>query len=60
MESKSKSYLAIAMGVIILIADLFWLIYDQSYTVPAWLVAAVIIFVADIVWLWVDYDLMKK
>lgn len=48
------------MGIIILIADLFWLVYDGSYTVPGWLAAGIIIFVADLVWLWADYSLMKK
>jgi len=60
LDSKSKSYLAIAMGIVILIADLFWLVYDDSYTVAAWLAAGVVILVADLVWLWVDYSLMKK
>jgi len=58
LDSKSKSYLAIAMGIIILIADVYWL--ADSYMVPHWLIAGVIIFVASLVWIWVDYDLMKK
>ncbi len=60
MDSKSKSYLAIAMGIIIILADLYWLVVGSSYTYPPWLAAGIIIFVASLVWLWVDYDLMKK
>ena len=56
MNSKTKSYLAIFMGVIIAIADLLWLqqsLYDQY-----WVALAVIIFVADIIWIILDYSLM--
>ena len=60
MDSKSKSYLAIAMGIVILLADIYWLVVGSSYTYPPWLAAGIIIFVASLVWLWVDYDLMKK
>jgi|GEM_PF-648841 hypothetical protein len=60
MDSKSKSYLAIAMGIIILLADIYWLVVGSSYTYPPWLAAGIVIFVATLVWLWVDYDLMKK
>jgi hypothetical protein len=58
MDSKSKSYLAIVLGIIIILADLYWL--ADSYTVVHWLVAGIIIFVASVVWIWVDYDLMKS
>jgi hypothetical protein len=58
LDSKSKSYLAITMGIVIILADIYWL--TDSYTVPHWLVAGVIIFVASLVWIWVDYDLMKR
>jgi len=64
MDSKAKSYLAIVMGIIILLADIYWLVFPvggyYSYQAPPWLAAGVIILVADLVWLWVDYDLMKK
>ena len=48
------------MGIVILLADIYWLVVGSSYTYPPWLAAGVIIFVASLVWLWVDYDLMKK
>ncbi len=60
MDSKSESLLAIAMGVVILIANTFWLLVGQSYTYGPWLASAIIIYVADIVWIWADYDLMRK
>ncbi len=56
--SNTKSYLAMLMGVIIIIADLYWL--SDSYTVPHWLYAGIAIFVASVVWLYLDYVLMKK
>jgi len=64
MDSKAKSYLAIVMGIIILLADIYWLVFPvggyYSYQAPPWLAAGVIILVADLVWLWVDFSLMKK
>jgi len=52
-----KSYLAIALGVIILIVDIWWT--WTSYTYLPWLAAGVIIGVASVVWIGLDYDLMK-
>lgn len=60
MDSKSKSWLAIAMGIVIILADIYWSVVGASYTYPPWLAAGIIIFVASLVWIWVDYDLMKK
>ena len=60
MDSKSMSYLAILMGIIILIADIYWLLVGASYTYAPWLAAGIVIFVADLVWLGLDYALMKK
>ncbi|HYW02177.1 MAG TPA: hypothetical protein VE862_11960 [Candidatus Acidoferrum sp.] len=58
--SKAKSYLAIGMGVVIILADIFWLLVGESYTYAPWLIAGIIIFVASVVWIYIDYDLMKK
>lgn len=58
MSAKTKSYLAILMGIIIILADLWWT--WTSYTYLPWLAAGVIIFVASVVWIYLDYDLMKK
>ncbi len=60
MSAKSKSYLAIVMGIVIIIADIYWLLVGDSYKYPPWLVSGVIIFVASLVWIYIDYDLMKK
>jgi hypothetical protein len=58
MDSKVKSYLAILMGIIIIIADLWWT--WTSYTYLPWLAAGVIIGVASVIWIGLDYDLMKS
>jgi len=58
--SKAKSYLAIGMGIVIILADIFWLLVGESYTYAPWLIAGIIIFVASVIWIYIDYDLMKK
>jgi len=58
--SKMKSYLAIGMGIVIILADIFWLLVGESYTYAPWLIAGIIIFVASVIWIYIDYDLMKK
>jgi hypothetical protein len=60
MGSKAESYLAIVMGIIIILADIYWLLFDNSYTVPQWLVSAIIILVASLVWIGIDFHLMRK
>jgi hypothetical protein len=57
MNNKTKSYLAIFMGVIIAIADIIWT-YQSSYD-SFWLALGIIIFVADIIWIYLDYNLMS-
>ena len=58
MKGTSKSQLAMLMGVIIGIADLYW-IYTSYYD-ALWLVLGVVIFVADVVWLYLDYEMGMK
>jgi len=55
---STKSYLAILMGIIIIVAYLWWT--WTSYTYLPWLAAGVIILVASVIWIYIDYDLMKK
>jgi hypothetical protein len=55
LQPLSKSDLALAMGVIIIISDLYW-IYT-SYQDLTWLALGVIIFVASVVWIWLDFSL---
>lgn len=58
MKGSIKSWLAILMGVIILVADLIWT-YQSTYN-PLWLALGIIILVADVIWLYIDYSFMKK
>ena len=58
--SKAESYLAIVLGIIIIAADIFWLLIGQSYTYAPWLIAGVIIFVASLIWIYIEINLMKK
>ena len=60
MSSKAESYLAIVLGIVIIIADIYWLVVGDSYTYPPWLISGIIIFVASVVWIIIDYRLMKK
>jgi len=57
MKGSAKSWLAILMGVIVLVADLCWTY--TSYYDATWLVLGAIIFIADIIWIGLDYSLMK-
>jgi apolipoprotein N-acyltransferase len=59
-KAKTKSYLAILMGVIIILADIYWLYIGSSYTYLPWLIAGIIIFIASIIWIGLDYSLMKQ
>jgi len=58
--NKAKSYLAIGMGIVIILADIFWLLVGDSYTYAPWLIAGIIIFVASVIWIYIDYDLMRN
>ena len=60
MENKTKSYLAILMGVIIFIANTYWLIVGDSYRYLPWLVSAIVIYIADIYWIVLDSQLMSS
>ena len=60
MSSRAKSYLAIVMGIVIILADIYWLLVGSSYTYAPWLVSGIIIFVASLVWIFIDYSLMRK
>ena len=55
-----KNFIGIAMGVIILIADIGWLLYEQSYTVTAWLAFGIVILIADPVWIGVDASFLME
>lgn len=57
MRSKTMSYLAILMGIVIAIADIIWTY--QSYYDIIWLLIGIIIFIADVIWIYLDFELMK-
>ncbi len=44
--------LGIILGLIILIADLYWT--ATSYAVALWLALGIIIFIADVIWIALD------
>jgi type IV secretory pathway TrbL component len=54
---QAKSMLAMLMGVIIIIADLYWTY--TSYTDPTWLALGVIIFIAAVIWIVLDWSLSR-
>jgi hypothetical protein len=58
MKASMKSNVAIAMGVIIILADLYWT--ATSYTYAIWLALGVIILVASVVWIVLDLNLRRS
>ncbi len=58
MRGDIKSKIAILMGIIIAIADLYW-IYTSYYD-TLWVALGVIILLADVVWLYIDWSFMKR
>jgi hypothetical protein len=58
VKGNVKSWIAIVMGIVILVADIIWT-YQSTFD-TLWLALGIIIFIADIIWLLIDYDLMKK
>ncbi|MCW6160142.1 MAG: hypothetical protein LVQ95_03595 [Candidatus Micrarchaeales archaeon] len=57
MAVPMKLKIAVLMGIIIALADIYWTY--TSYFDTTWLALGVIIFIADIVWLWIDIGMMK-
>lgn len=53
MKGNTRHWFVILLGIIIAIADLYWL--SDSYSIPHWLYAGIIIFVADVLWLYLDW-----
>jgi hypothetical protein len=50
--------MAIVMGIVILVADVYWTY--TSYYDMVWLLLGIIIFLADLVWIYLDYEMGKK
>ncbi len=57
MNPSIKSKLAILMGIIIGITDIYWAYTGRFY--GSGLVLGAIIFVANLMWLWIDLSFMK-
>ncbi len=53
----AESTVAMLMGIVILLADLYWI--ATSYFSALWVALGVIIMVADLVWLAIDYRLSR-
>jgi hypothetical protein len=58
MSKSAEPMLAIVMGIIILIADIYWIYTSGGYTL--WIALGVIIFIATLVWLYLDWDMSRK
>jgi hypothetical protein len=58
MSTKVKSYLAILMGIVIILADIYWLLVGNSYTYTPWLAAGIVILIASVIWIILDFSLM--
>lgn len=57
MAAPIKLKIAVLMGIIIALVDIYWTY--TSYFDTTWLALGVVIFIADIVWLWLDIGMMK-
>ncbi len=58
MSGNTKSMIALLMGAIILVADIYWTYTSYYYAV--WLAVGAVIFAADLIWLYIDWSLMKR
>jgi len=58
MDNKSKSMIGMVMGLVILVADLYWTY--TSYNVTLWLALGIVILIADVIWLAVDASFLKR
>jgi uncharacterized membrane protein YcjF (UPF0283 family) len=54
---ETKPTLAILMGVVIIVADLYWTY--TSYQDATWLALGVIILVASVIWIGLDVSLAR-
>jgi apolipoprotein N-acyltransferase len=60
VESDLRTQIGIALGIIIFLADIYWLYYDQSYTVPVWEYMGIIIAIATIIWIAIDASFLRQ
>ena len=55
-----KSAISILMGIVIIVADVAWLVVGSSYTYAPWLFLGLVILGADFIWLALDFSLMSE
>ena len=55
--ANTKSQVAMVLGVVIVLADLYWLSFGYKNVTA--LTLGVIIFIASAIWMYIDYSLMK-
>lgn len=55
---ETKSILGIVMGIVIIIADLYWTYKD--FQSPTFLALGIIIFIASLVWIGLDWSLSMQ
>ena len=64
MAKNAKSMLALLMGIIILVADLYWIYTSYAgwgaYYDTLWTVLGIVILIADLIWLYIDWSFSKK
>ncbi len=64
MARNVKSMLALLMGIVILIADLYWMYTSYAgwgaYYDALWTALGIVILVADLIWLYIDWSFSKK
>jgi hypothetical protein len=59
MNNSIKSWIAIFLGIIIVVVDVAWLVVGSSYTYTPWLALGIVIFVASVAWLVIDISMME-
>lgn len=52
MTGKARRNLALLMGLIIIVADLYWTY--TSYPDPLWLALGIVILAASVIWIYLD------
>jgi hypothetical protein len=58
LKDRTKSYLAILIGIVIAAVDIIWI--WQSYYLWYWVAEGLVILAADLIWIYLDYSLMGK
>lgn len=54
VDNEKRHKLALLMGIVIAVADIYWIYTSYKYFV--WLALGVIILAADLIWLYLDIE----